>query len=181
MKRVVTGHSAAGKAVVLFDGAPSRLSEIRHLPGLRFDEIWATETTPQIPGDSADPTVTMTTFVAPAGGTRFRVCTFPPDAHIGALAAQGAIDLAQVGPELAAALPDLAAVMEPEHPGMHTTNTVDYNVVLSGEIWCEMDDGVEVHLQAGDVLVQCGTRHAWHNKGTAPCVMASTMVGAVRP
>lgn len=180
MKRVVTGHSPAGKAIVLFDGEPPRVSELRNLPGMRFCEIWATDATPRLPGDGADPTATMTAFVAPAGGTRFRVCTFPPDAQIGALAARGAIDPARIGPELAAAMPDMAAAMEPEHPGMHTTETVDYNVVLAGELWCELDDGVEVHLQAGDCLVQCGTRHAWRNKGGEPCIMASILVGAAR-
>ncbi len=74
-------------------------------------------------------------------------------------------------------LPDIAATLEPDF--MHTTETIDYNIVLSGERWCELDDGGEVHLKAGDCLVQCGTRHAWRNKGSEMCVKAAIMVGAV--
>jgi len=71
-------------------------------------------------------------------------------------------------------------VLEPDHPGMHTTDTVDYDVVLSGEVWLELDDGAEVHLKPGDCVVQNGTRHAWHNKTDQPCTLAVVLVGARR-
>jgi mannose-6-phosphate isomerase-like protein (cupin superfamily) len=63
---------------------------------------------------------------------------------------------------------------------MHTTDTIDYDIILSGEIWMEVDDGVEVHLKAGDCVIQNGTRHAWRNKGTKNCIMASILIGAKR-
>ena len=178
MRRVVTGHNQEGRSVVPMEGEPPRVSEFRNLPGLRFYEIWATDANPQVPINGEDPTVTMENFIAPLGGTRFRIACFPPDAHIGELAAKGEIDLNQIGAEFAAAMPDLARKLEPD--GMHTTDTIDYSFVLAGEIWCELDDGVEVHLKAGDCLVQCGTRHGWRNKGTETCIMAAVMVGAAR-
>ncbi len=180
MRRVVTGHDREGKSIILSDEHPRRVSEFRNLPGLRFYEIWATDDNPQLPVSSDDPTVTMTQFIPPLGSTRFRVASFPPDSRVAELAAKGEIDFAELGREFATAMPDLATTLEPEHPGMHTTDTVDYNVVLSGEIWCELDDGVEVRLAAGDCLVQGGTRHAWRNKGTEPCIVASVMVAAAR-
>jgi quercetin dioxygenase-like cupin family protein len=61
---------------------------------------------------------------------------------------------------------------------MHRTDSIDYAVVLSGEIDMQLDDGTEVHLRAGDVLVQRGTIHNWINRGTAPCVMAFTLIDA---
>lgn len=61
---------------------------------------------------------------------------------------------------------------------MHTTATLDFEVVLEGEVWLELDDGVEVHLRAGDTVVQNGTRHAWRNKGTVPARLAIFIVGA---
>ena len=64
------------------------------------------------------------------------------------------------------------------HPFMHRTETIDYAVVLSGEVDMQLDDGTEVHLRAGDVLVQRGTIHNWINRGTAPCVMAFTLIEA---
>ena len=61
---------------------------------------------------------------------------------------------------------------------MHTTPTVDYGVVLDGEVWLELDDGKTVHLKEHDVVVQNGTRHAWRNKGTKPATMAFVLIGA---
>ena len=63
-------------------------------------------------------------------------------------------------------------------PRNHRTDSIDYAVVISGEIDMELDDGKSVHLKAGDVLVQRGTIHNWVNKGTAPCVIAFTLVAA---
>ena len=70
--------------------------------------------------------------------------------------------------------------MELLNPGMHATDTVDFEYIISGEVWLELDDGVEVHLRAGDTLVQNGTRHAWHNRGTEPCRLLVILVGAHR-
>ena len=177
MKRVVTGHNQEGKSIVLFEDGAVRQSEFANLPGTCLKEVWATDATPQVPV-ADDPTISLETFIAPLGGTRFRMEYYPPDATLAVLAEKGEIDLAKAGEEFAAAMPDIAAAMEPDF--MHTTDTIDYNIVISGELWCELDDGVEVHLKAGDCLVQCGTRHAWRNKGTETCVKAAIMVGAVR-
>ena len=68
--------------------------------------------------------------------------------------------------------------MEPDAPGMHTTDTIDFEVVLDGEVWLELDDGVEVHLRAGDTVVQNGTRHAWRNHGDTTARLAVFLIGA---
>ena len=90
----------------------------------------------------------------------------PPDDLAGALA------------EFEAHLPGLPGYMEPDAPGMHTTDTIDFEVVLEGEIWLELDDGVTAHLKAGDTVVQNGTRHAWRNHGTETCRLAVFICGA---
>jgi quercetin dioxygenase-like cupin family protein len=77
-------------------------------------------------------------------------------------------------------LPGMAEVLETDNPGMHTTDTVDFDVILSGEIYLELDDGAEVLLKAGDCVVQNGTRHAWRNRSSENCVIAVTLVGAAR-
>lgn len=74
----------------------------------------------------------------------------------------------------------LAETDEIENPGMHTTDTIDYGIVLSGEIDMELDEGREVHFRAGDCLVQNGTRHRWQNRSEEPCIIAFIMVGAKR-
>ena len=77
-------------------------------------------------------------------------------------------------------VPGLGETLEADNPGMHTTDTIDYIVVLSGEADLELDDGATVHLESGDCVVQRGTRHAWRNTGTIPFVAAGVMVGAKR-
>jgi quercetin dioxygenase-like cupin family protein len=74
----------------------------------------------------------------------------------------------------------MADVMEPDHPGMHTTDTIDFDLVVAGEVWLELDDGAEVRLQVGDSVIQNGTRHAWHNRSSLPCTVAVAIVGAAR-
>jgi quercetin dioxygenase-like cupin family protein len=63
-------------------------------------------------------------------------------------------------------------------PRNHRTDSIDYAVVLSGEIDMELDDGKSVHLKAGDVMVQRGTIHNWVNRGATPCVIAFTLIAA---
>ncbi len=82
--------------------------------------------------------------------------------------------------ELQEKLPGVLETNEFDHPGMHTTDTVDMEIMISGEIVLELDDGIETTLRAGDVNIQNGTRHRWHNRGTEPAVMAVAMVGLSR-
>ena len=77
-------------------------------------------------------------------------------------------------------VPDIASKFEPDNPGMHVTDTVDYAIVLEGEVWLELDDGAQHHLEAHDVVIQNGTRHAWRNKTNRPVKMVFVMIGAQR-
>jgi uncharacterized cupin superfamily protein len=77
-------------------------------------------------------------------------------------------------------LPGALKFLEADHPGMHTTDSVDFDVVVFGEVVLELDDGAEVVLKAGDCVVQNGTRHAWHNRSAEKCVIAFSLVGADR-
>jgi quercetin dioxygenase-like cupin family protein len=92
----------------------------------------------------------------------------------------GQIGTAAAVEELRQKLPGMMEVLEMDHPGMHTTDTVDFDVVISGEVYLELDDGAEVLLTAGDCVIQNGTRHAWHNRSSEKCVVAVTLVGAER-
>lgn len=77
-------------------------------------------------------------------------------------------------------MPGAMAAMEPDAPGMHTTDSLDYIMIVSGEVVLELDDGEETVLHAGDVVVQNGTRHAWRNRGTEPCTFVGVAIGADR-
>jgi quercetin dioxygenase-like cupin family protein len=63
----------------------------------------------------------------------------------------------------------------------HRTPTIDIGVILSGEMWVELDDGAEQLLRPGDILVQNGTAHAWHNRPSEPCFAAAVVIGADGP
>ena len=177
MRRIVTGHSPSGKSVFISDGEPPRVVKMETMPGYELAEIWANDASPMVPAEQADPTVGMSSFIPGPEGTRFRIVRFPSEQEL-ALALPGGIDLVALRQEHIDKIPSPAETYEVG--GMHTTDTVDYGIVLSGEIWLELDDGAEVHLKPGDCVVQNGTRHAWKNHGSQLCVMAFVMVGAER-
>ena len=118
-------------------------------------------------------------FFPEAGGTRFVVVTFPPPADLERAAGAG-VDLVAAQERFFAGLPGFAEHFEPGGEGMHTTQTVDYGIVLSGEVWLELDDGAEVRLTPGDCIVQNGTRHAWHNRSEHAAKIAFVVVGATK-
>ena len=177
MRRVVTGHDRDGKAIVAIDDSTSRVAELPNYPGYAMHEIWSTVRDSHLPEKGEDPTLNMDHFIPDVGETRFGTMVIPPDADIANLIESGSIDIVKAWAEFADSFPDMGRKMEPDNSGMHTTETIDYCIILSGEIWCELDDGVEIHLTPGQFLVQSGTRHAWHNKGSDPCVIAFVMVG----
>jgi mannose-6-phosphate isomerase-like protein (cupin superfamily) len=175
VRRVVTGHKN-GKAVVISDGRTPRSHDFVHLPGMSTALVWSTPPQPSVPFVSADPIDDKSSWVPPVGQTRLLVVAFPPDS----VAMSPGFDGAAAGRENAEFVPDIAAAIEPDNPGMHTTDTVDYAIVLDGEIWLELDDGKQVQLRPHDVVIQNGTRHAWRNKGTQPAKMAFVLIGARR-
>lgn len=171
LRRVVTGHDNRGKSVVAHDGAPPWSKVFEHTPGFASSVVWMTAANAS--ADAKDPTPALTSIVPGLGGTSFLMVTFPPDSVM----ADPAFDLSAAGQEHAKESPGLVDFFEPDSPGMHTTPTVDYGIVLEGEIWLELDDGKTVHLKKHDVIVQNATRHAWRNKSAVPTKMAFVLIG----
>ena len=171
VRRVVTGLSESGKAVIVSDGEPPLSRQRVHTPGFADALVW---TTPMPPEASADPTEALRSWVPGAGETIAQTVTFPPDS----VYADPAFDFAAARAEQLTAVPGLAELFEADSPGMHTTPTVDYGVVLEGEIVLDLGAGESALLRAGDVVVQNGTRHAWRNPGTSPATVFFVMVGA---
>lgn len=173
IRRVVTGHSA-GKATFASDGPTPRSRDFRSIPGMSSTLVWSTPATPAVPHDGTDAVSQKTSYLPQPGETRAMIVTFPPDSVM------MSVDPAAAGQEYMEELPDLASKFEMDSPGMHTTDTVDYGIVLEGEVWLELDDGRQVHLKAHDIVVQNGTRHAWRNKSDKPVKMAFVLIGARR-
>ena len=171
IRRVVTGHDAAGRSVFVMDGAAPHVYQ--RSPGSAVvTELWETRSMPADNDGNAEVTDHAFRLAPPKSGTVFRVIEYPPDRQrLAALERERAS--ADDGSGHGAAF-DRGA---PRHPGFHKTNSVDYAVVLSGEIYALMDKG-EVLLRAGDVLVQRGTNHAWSNRTDEPAYLAFVLVDA---
>jgi len=174
-KRIVTGIDENGKAVFVHCGEPPRVIHTKTLPGLAVAEMWATEESPELPVRHGDLTLKIKSLLPDVGATRFRVVCFPPPQPKGTK-----IDPEAFRKEYTSLAPGLGDTMEKDDLAMHTTDTVDYGVVISGRIRLELDDGETVEMEAGDCLVQNGTRHAWRNPYSEPCLVAFIMLGAER-
>jgi mannose-6-phosphate isomerase-like protein (cupin superfamily) len=172
VRRVVTGHDREGKAVFTGDEQVEPIT-LAILPGMDFHRLWGANSPRSFPDDGSRPEAPE--YFPPLGGFRFGLFTIPPDGGRGAPAD---LDLETALLELEEKLPGMARHPEVDNPGMHTTATVDYGVVLSGAPILELDDGATVVLGPGDTYIQNGTRHRWSNKGDVPAVIAVTLIGA---
>lgn len=175
IRRVVTGHTPDGKAIVASDEVVEPVTS-PFAPGSELYGLWGGDTAPVFPDSGAKPP--YTTWFPAVGGFRFGVFVVPP-------ASAPPPDLSGIDVEAAlaawdAAVPGLRDHMEPDSPGMHTSDTVDYEYVISGRCVLELDDGATVELGPGDTVVQNGTRHAWRNPFDEPCRMVVVLVGAHR-
>jgi mannose-6-phosphate isomerase-like protein (cupin superfamily) len=173
VRRVVTGQAANGKSVFVSDEEIGPIT-LQLAPGLKFYWLWGADETPKLPTDGRP--LAQDRYFPLAGGFRWMICTLPPES----VGPQQPLDIQALRNEVAENLPGLLDVLEPDHPGMHTTDTVDVVVILSGQYTLELDDGAEVTLGPGDTVVQNGTRHASHNRGDVPVVIAFGLIGAQR-
>lgn len=172
VRRVVTGVRD-GKSVILADGEPANLHNYAGWPGHMTSVVWATAPSNQLPIEMDTEPVPGDKVTPAPGETRLLVVKFPPDS----IFADPRFDGGAYGAEATKFLPGLIECFEADNPGMHTTPSIDYDAVLEGEIWLELDDGVETRLGVGDIVVQGGTRHAWRNKSTDPATMLFVLIG----
>jgi mannose-6-phosphate isomerase-like protein (cupin superfamily) len=170
-RRIVTGHDTHGKAVALFDGQLQ--AKQRSAGGNGMTLLWVTSEFPVDMVGSADRAQTPVGVPPPANGTIFRIVDFAPVAAGGS----GPVDHHQILMSMGI---DPATQGYARHANTHRTRTIDYAIVLDGEIDMLLDDS-EVHVKAGDVLVQQGTNHAWVNNGTKPCRIAFILIDGKTP
>ena len=169
IRRVVTGHDAQGRSIIQSDGPASSVKEIPTFPGLALTDFWETAASPASNAGNADAGDRPVHLEPGRNGTIFRMVEFPPDANRpkGADSREG---FKAIG---------AGHTQDTKHADsmMHKTATVDYAVVVKGEIYAVMEKG-ETLLKAGDVLVQRGTNHSWHVRGKEPALVAFVLVGA---
>jgi quercetin dioxygenase-like cupin family protein len=169
VRRVVTGHSPDGKAIFVDDGevAPTRIrgrSELFH--------IWAADDAPTFPDDGSPASVTA--YWPPVGGYRFLMMSVAPSG-------EATTPETSAPPPSDSELTGLGDAFRPgDLPGMHASDTVDLEMVISGHITLELDDGTTRTMGPGDAIIQNGTHHRWLNHGTEPANVAVILLGAHR-
>ena len=163
IRRVVTGHTPEGRATILIDGPAPQVSP-GAVPEAGSTVLWVTDRAPASNrgSDDAAPGGPLPVPPQARGGTVFRIVDFMPGAVPHFTAASGVHQT-----------PDRQA----RHPGFHQTDTVDYAIVLEGEVWAILDEA-ETLLRAGDVLIQRGTHHAWDNRSDTVCRIAFVLIDA---
>ncbi len=167
-RRIVTGHDKDGRAVILSDGPSPTVHDQLGRAGLVFEEIWETRATPApIAPIEPEPTAHALKLAPPSGGVRIRIVEIPPEA-----AGDNRATAREVFDRIGGghALDEKAA-----HPFMHRTETVDFGIILDGEITLIVDRG-ETVVRKGDIVVQRGTNHAWANRSGRPCRIAFVLI-----
>lgn len=169
IRRVVTGLNLAGQSIFIADGDAAAVKEMESMPGLALTDFWETRTTPADNSGNTDVTDRPVVLEPPVGGTIFRMVEFPPDS-----AWKGKADGAEAFASIGAGH---AKDARNDDPMMHKTATIDYLVVVKGEIWAILETG-EVCLRPGDVMIQRGTNHSWSVRTDEPCLLAAVLVNA---
>lgn len=174
VRRIVTGHDRSGRSIIVSDKPSPFVMAIRGIPTFGVTDVWKTRGTPTDNTASPEPCGMPIELAPPANGSVLRVVEFPPD-RVWMQKADRESAFASMGSSGAAALARDASAAR--HPMMHRTKSLDYAIVLSGEIWALMDKG-ETKMTVGDILVQRGTNHAWANRSRKPCLVAFILVDA---
>lgn len=170
IRRIVTGHDADNRAIFVSDGPPTRVFDNLGEEGLVFYEIWNTQESPaRVDRDNAEPGEERLTLAPPAGGTRIRILDIPPE--------QPGADFDAVFENIGGKDAHVGEASK-RHASFHRTQSIDYGIVLSGEITLLLDVG-ETVVKAGEIVVQRGTNHGWINRSDRACRIAFILVDGV--
>jgi mannose-6-phosphate isomerase-like protein (cupin superfamily) len=172
IRRVVTGHDAGNQATIVMDGPLPTVVELSGMPGTIFHEVWCTEGSPARIDNGPDPSIGPIKLPPPRHGTRIRFVDIPPDTED--FLRHGASKIKDVFAQIGGANASTVNAGSP-HPLMHRTETIDYGIVIAGEMTLVLDKG-ETLLKEGDVVIQRGTNHAWANRSGKPCRMLFVLV-----
>jgi hypothetical protein len=176
VRRIVTGHNSEGRSIVLSDAEAENIFANPLQPDRGLTNLWRMTDMPANNAGDADPVAGAAIGLEPAAaGNVFRIVQIPPESQVGQLSRE---ELVRRARETFAALgAPHAYVDSPRHPAMHRTRTVDYVILLKGEVTMLLDEG-EVRMKPFDVVIQRGTSHAWVNHGDEPAILAGVMIAA---
>jgi naringenin degradation protein FdeH len=175
IRRVVTGHDADGQAIIAADGRLPTVVDLSAIPGTIFHEVWSTQGSPARIDNCLDPSIGPVQLPPPRHGTRIRFVDIPPDTED--FLRNGTGKMKDAFHQIGDAGASTVKAGSP-HPLMHRTETIDYGIVIAGEITLVLDKG-ETLLKEGDVVIQRGTNHAWANRSGKPCRMLFILVDGI--
>ena len=169
IRRIVTGDDVNGVSRVIEDAPAKAIRTVVERPGYRAVNVWRTQESPASIFSSED-VQDHRGILPPKTGTILRIIDFPPEPK----------DPQELKRRLDATFGGMFKDADHDtrpgkHPGMHRTATVDYALVLEGEIWAVMDQG-ETLMRQGDVLIQRGTNHAWANRSDKTARIAFVLI-----
>lgn len=171
VRRVVTGLGPNGRSQVIFDGVPSAKLSASQSGTIAYS-LWQTQG-PQASNEGVNDAAAQPFDLAlGVAATKFLTTWFPPVPNALQLSAEERARLARE----ASSVPEAYRTAS-DHPGMHTTDTVDYIVIVQGELTLVLEQG-ECTLRAGDVIIDRGVAHAWENRGVEPAVLVAALVDA---
>ena len=170
-RRVVTGHDEQGTAIIESDMPATQILQRANRPGVTLTNFWLSDGTPAEYDGDTETCTGQFVLHPPAAGSVFRCVEFEPEDPAVMATLDGRAAFAEMG-----AADNI--VENARHPFMHRTDSVDYAIILTGEIYMLLDNE-DVHLKAGDVVVQRGTNHAWSNRGSKTCIIAFVLIDAV--
>ena len=172
IRRVVTGHDENGVATVIMDSEATCILQRPNRPGVTLTNLWQSDKSPADIERHYDPVTGPLILHPPRNGSVFRIVQFDPEDPKQLASLDGKAAFAEMGAA--------ATIVEgARHPFMHRTDSLDYAVVLTGQIYMMMDED-EYLLKAGDVVIQQGTNHAWSNRGSEACQVAFILIDAVK-
>jgi mannose-6-phosphate isomerase-like protein (cupin superfamily) len=166
VRRIVTGHDARGRSVVTEDGAAPSVHTNPKRVGYVLTQLWATDRTPAFVGNEPDPTATSLKLEPPQNGSVVRIIEFGPEGDW--IDRLSTADTKLAWDALGTNTASTNTGGRAKHAFMHRTQSVDYALILDGEITLVLDEE-EVLMRAGDFLVERGTNHAWANRSGRPC------------
>ena len=172
-RRVVTGLNPEGVSCIVSDGPAPRVMVMGDKFQSEVDWVWASNDTPSVPHDGSEPTSEIEPWFPEQRGNRLILETLGPFF--------GVEDTDDVDDSTSAELDDMPTFNARYwQGGIHSSDTIDYAIIISGQLWMQMEDGKEVMLEQGDCVVQTGVRHTWRNRGSEPCRVAFIILGATR-
>lgn len=172
IQRIVTGHDENGKSIVVSNGPLPVVKELEAIPGTIFHEVWNTQGSTPIIDNGDDAAAGPIVLPPPVNGTRIRFVDIPPDTED--FLKEGAAKMHDAFSEIGDSKASTVAEASP-HPLMHRTESIDYGIVMEGELTLVLETG-DVDLKPGSVVIQRGTNHAWANRSGKLCRMLFILV-----